>query len=546
MGSKRTVKKVKKKNRIWLVILFLLLCILAAVVKINWKEWFKEASEAENPQNAEEEPGLELNIDDEKEEGYAISSSSSQACRAGAEVLENGGNAVDAAIAMAYTLSVTEPYGSGLGGGGCMVVFDPDSGASYFYNYGAEAAQSGFSSQILIPGFVSGMESARTDLGTMELAELLKPAIEYCDGFEIGAEFETRIDSASGMLDMDSPFYQDGRWLREGDTLVQPELKQTLCILAEEGSASFYSGTIAEMLVQNTGMTKADLSCYETVKTTPVQGDYREYKILSAAAPYSGATLIQMLKMLEFLDIENPREDNSAFLIKLEQATLAAHADRLNYTADPRFGAEGEKERVTDSYVAELLNLDLEDLEIEDESEDTTGFTVIDKNGMTVACTNTLSQFWGSKVNVGGFYLNNSGNNFSSGVNGYARGKRPRTHISPTILYTDEEIIAIASPGGNAIVKVLAEVLTDVCRFGTQAQEAVDKRRVLFQNNGLVYYETGYDTECLAEIPGSGYRGIPSENHSLFGNVALSEYKKDTGYNAVTDRRRNGLCQVQQ
>lgn len=545
MAGRKPVKRVKKSVAIWKIVVLILCVVVGFVIFMISKKnnstvqssdkKIEMIIEAENNENVE--PIVE-------KQGFSISSSCTEASKAGADILEQGGNAVDAAIATAYALSVVEPYGSGLGGGGSMVIYDPDTNAYYFYNYASEAPISGSSSQILVPGFVSGMEALREDFGTMELEALLAPAIDYCDGFEINAEFENRIERASGVLGTDSVFYQNGHWLTEGETLVQPELKTTLQTLIEEGAESFYTGTIAENLVNTTSLTMDDLAAYETIKTSPVISTYRDYEIVSAAAPYSGTTLIQLLKMTEFLDIDSPEENRENFLEKLEKATLASHADRSKHVYDLRFSNDfiDENDYMTDSYIRELLNLNTDDIEIEEESEDTTGFTIIDKNGMVVACTNTLSHFFGSRVNVGGFYLNNSGVNFGLGVNARECGKRPRTHISPTILKKDGEIIAIASPGGNAIVKVLAEVIMDICRFETDPQKAVDKQRVMFKTGGVIYYETGYDTESLVKVQGSGYRAIPVENHSIFGNVALSGYQEGRGYYAVKDIRRNGNC----
>lgn len=540
MEKRRSVKKVKRRNsrKMGLKIIIAVVCIAA----IGWG--ISEFYFHENPIEVAGIKTLKDNINNSKQ--YAISTSNEHASEAGAEILEQGGNAVDAAVAIAYSLSVVEPYGSGIGGGGSMVIYDPDTETYSFYNYGSEAAVSGNSSQILVPGFVSGMEAVRSDFGTMEFDELLAPAIAYCDGFQINESFEARIERASEDLGTDSIFYKDGKWMVAGDTLKQPELKHTLQTLADEGAESFYSGTIANLLTEETDLTSEDLAAYKTIKDDPVIGTYGDYEIASAAAPFSGTTLIQMLKITEALNIENPEKDRDAFLEKLETATLASHADRMSHVYDLRFSEDAvqEEKYVTDSYINQLLNLDTQNVEIEEESEDTTAFTVIDQNGMVVACTNTLSKFFGTRKSVGGFYLNNSGANFGSGVNARAPGKRPRTHIAPTILRDKDEMIAIASPGGSEIVKILAEEIIDTCCFETDVQQAVDKRRLLFEGNGVIYYETEYDTDLLAEVQGSGYRAIPVSEHSFFGNVALSGYRKGEGFFAAKDIRRNGDCKI--
>ena len=194
--------------------------------------------------------------------------------------------------------------------------------------------------------------------------------------------------------------------------------------------------------------------------------------------------------------------------------------------------------------MAQLLDLDVSDFTEEEECEDTTGFTVIDKDGMVVACTNTLSSFFGCKKSVDGFYMNNTGYLFGSGVNAYKAGKRPRTHISPAIMVSDDEVIAVASPGGNLITKVLANVVLDVCRFGEDPQTAVDKQRVVFLHGNVLYYEVGYDTPPLATASGAGYSAVAYSYHPYFGNVAMSGCNEKDGYFAVEDVRRCGNALV--
>lgn len=479
---------------------------------------------------------------DKNANGYSISTSSEYATRAGAAILEAGGNAVDAAIAISYNLAVSEPYASGLGGGGCMVIYDPKTESFTFYNYGSEAPQSGRSWLTLVPGFVSGMEAIRADYATMTYEELLQSALECCDGVVINEISALRIKNAAASLDKSSPFYGSNGYLKEGDTLVQPELKQTLQRLINEGPASFYAGSIAQDIVNATSLTMEDLAAYQTIKTEAVVGTYGDYTIGAAAAPFSGATLIQMLKMAEMLQMPAPDEDNAQFLADLLKISQTAQYERIHNVYDLRFADSqvDQNSMVTNAYVAELLNLDVSDFTEEEECEDTTGFTVIDKDGMVVACTNTLSSFFGSKKCVDGFYMNNTGYLFGSNVNAYEAGKRPRTHISPAILVSEDEVIAVASPGGNLITKVLTNVVLDVCQFGEDPQTAVDKQRVVFLHGNVLYYETGYDTPLMAKVSGFGYSAVAYSYHPFFGNVALSGYNAEDGYFAAEDVRRCG------
>lgn len=479
--------------------------------------------------------------------GYSISSSCEYAVRAGAEILEAGGNAVDAAIAISYNLAVSEPYASGLGGGGCMVIYDPKTESFTFYNYGAEAPKSGKSKLTLVPGFVSGMEALRKDYGTMSYERLLQSALECCDGIEVSAHGALRIKNASTVLSKSTPFFHsNGSYLKEGDILKQPELKKTLQRLIDEGPESFYTGSIAKDIVAASSLTMDDLAAYEPIITEAVVGTFQEYTIGAAAAPFSGATLIQMLKMAEMLDVPDPDENSKGFLSDLLKISQTSQYERIHNICDLRFSKNklDQNSMVSDRYIAEILDLDVSFFEEEEECEDTTGFTVIDRNGMVVACTNTLSSFFGVKRSVDGFFLNNTGYLFGSNINAYQAGKRPRTHISPAILVSDDQVLAVASPGGNLITKVLANVVLDICRFGEDPQTAVEKQRVVFLRGNLLYYETGYDTPSLVKATGQGYRAIPYSYHPYFGNVALSGYNEDDGFFAVEDVRRCGSSQV--
>ena len=205
-------------------------------------------------------PGVAEGDDTPNKAKYSISTSSEYATQAGAAILEAGGNAVDAAIAISYNLAVSEPYASGLGGGGCMVVYDPETEKFTFYNYGAEAPKSGGSWLVLVPGFVSGMEMIRQDFATMSYEQLLQSALECCDGVEINENGAMRIQRAESSLSKNSPFYGENGFLKEGDVLIQPELKQTLQQLIEEGPDSFYTGTIAQDIADATSLTLEDLA----------------------------------------------------------------------------------------------------------------------------------------------------------------------------------------------------------------------------------------------------------------------------------------------
>lgn len=528
---KRVGKKKSRKTPVIVVVIIVIAAILAGMFFVKGQDEGTVTPE-----------GISDNSVQKKGMGYSISASNKEAVLAAEEILKAGGNAVDAAVAMSYALAVVEPHASGLGGGGCMVVYDPETADYYYYNYGSQSSSSGYTGKILVPGFVSGMDTVLTDLGTMELSQLIQPALALCDGYKVDSELAVYINRNTEALGEDSAFFSNGDWLVEGDILIQEELKRTIELIAEEGAEVFYEGKIAEDICKEVGLSMSDFSDYETYVTDPVVGTYNGYEIVSASMPYSGTTLVQMLKMAEMLDIKKPSVDNQAFIDMLQKITIMSHAERVNTVYD--YDAVGKTpdtaSMVSDAHIKELISEEMPDYELELESEDTTAFTIIDENGMIVSCTNTLSSFFGSKVEVDGIYLNNTARNFGTGVNAYEAGKRPRSHIAPTILRSEDEVIAIATPGGDAILKVLSTVLMDICQFDTEPQEAVDKQRLVFTGNTTISYEIGYETPAIADAYDTGYTAIPNSSHSYFGNVALSGYNKENGFYAVTDARRDG------
>ena len=235
--NRREVQRVRRKKPVFIWLFgILVFCLLGFAA---WKGGLFSSEEGKKNELSSKFPGKYETNASAGDGGYSISSTNSYALKAGEDVLKKGGNAVDAAVAMAYTLAVAEPYSSGLGGGGCMLIYDPATDEFCFYDYASEAAASGISETILVPGFVSGMEAVRQDFGTFSYGELIGYAIECCDGIVVDEILAKQISLLSEYLGVDSFFCRNGIFLEEGDLLVQDELKQTLEILAEEGADSF-------------------------------------------------------------------------------------------------------------------------------------------------------------------------------------------------------------------------------------------------------------------------------------------------------------------
>lgn len=477
--------------------------------------------------------------------GYSVSTSNAFATAVAAQVLDGGGNAVDAAIAAAYTLGIVEPYGSGIGGGGGMTIYDPVKNEYKFLDYLAQAPSSGsVHLNIGVPGFVSGMQTAYDMYGTKPFAELLQPAIDYAEnGYVVDDDLFYRINNARNSFSANNTPYAGIQ--QAGDILVQTEAANILRTIASEGSSSFYTGSISQLITASTGMDANDLASYQTLVSDAVTGSFAGYTVASASAPFSGVTLIQQLELCEILNIPNPSENPSGYLETLSKVMMACGNDRVNKLCDPRFDTkERDYQRmVSRDYVCNLFNSDYSDFEQDDEGQDTTHISIIDTNGMAVACTNTLTQFFGSKLYVNGFFLNNALRNFGTkGINNYAPGKRMRTYMCPTIFRKDNgDTIVAGTPGGTVILSVMTTVLTDNILFGTNIQDAVNKRRIVVKSLTALYYEDGFDQYPMIVDPsGLGYYAVPMSLDAYFGSMNIASFSPTIGFYATADLRRLG------
>lgn len=481
--------------------------------------------------------------------GYSVSTSNQLATEAGAQILEEGGNAIDAAIATAYALAVVEPYASGLGGSGAMMIYDPATDEYKFINYMSEAAASGaMADNIAVPGFVAGMQTAHELGGSMPLSEVLQPAIDYAEeGFEVNEMLEQRISSFIPYFNDPPECYDD---VYEGDTLIQPELANVIKTIAKEGSQDFYTGSIAQKIIDSTRFTAADLASYRAIVQEPAKGTFGGYTIAAASAPFSGAMLIQMLEMMDMLNTPDPDDDARTYLEDMVQIKTITTADRLSYLCDPRFNNKGVEYNTHTSkeYVSELLGKDYSEYVIDDDQEDTTHFSIVDKNGMTVSCTNTLASFFGAKKWVNGIFLNNAMKNFNSGVNAYAPGKRPRSFICPCIITNDQQTIAAGAPGGKVITYEVCSVVSDILLFGTDPMDAVRKQRIYIMSPTSIVMEIGLEFGQLVDPRGYGYYVSPYDSNQWFGSVNVAGYyHSNKKFFSAPDVRRNGyglVCQI--
>ena len=453
-----------------------------------------------------------------------VVSASPIASKVGAEILERGGNAVDAAVAVAFALAVTYPTAGNIGGGGFMVIHDATTGKDVAIDYREKASArahrdmyldangdviDGLSTNrhlaVAVPGTPAGLLLALDRYGTLDRATVMAPAIELAaEGFTVGFHLAQSLVRGAERLGRHAEskriFLRDGRPFKQGETFIQPELAASLSRIAADGREGFYLGETARLIVDEMHrggglILLDDLKAYQPMEREPVRGAYRGHQIVSMPPPSSGGTvLIEMLNMIEMSDVASFGHQSSGYVHVVAEAMKRAFADRARYMGDPDFGVvpvagltskEYARKRWTDfdgertRPAHELASVDPFGFE----SEETTHFSVVDENGSAVSNTYTLNFGYGSGVTVtgAGFLLNNIMDNFASkqGVpnaygliqgeaNAIAPGKRPLSSMTPTIVLEEGEVrFVTGTPGGPTIINtVLQTILFVTARTG--------------------------------------------------------------------------------
>lgn len=479
---------------------------------------------------------------------YSISTSNELATEVGEEILANGGNAVDAAVAVSYVLGVVEPYGSGIGGGGGMLIHNPSSDDFKFYDYKdiAPLSQSTKKSDVGVPGFVAGMEKVLQDYGTMDFENLIQPSIDLAkNGFTVDEDLEKVINVYSATLMNNSAYVKNGQLIKKGDKLVQEDLAKTLEYIKLNGAKGFYEDVIADNISEKSILTTDDMKSYKVDVMEPVYGEFNGYSIVSAPAPFSGITLIQTMELIEQLGESKDLNDVNNYLDALNTATDLSTYERVKKISDPNYSKVDYQSMTSKDYIKSLINLGNVEYKDDEESESTTHFSIVDKDGMVVSSTNTLGHFYGSETLVDGFYLNGTMSNFGkTGINKYLPGKKPRTFTSPTIIKKgDEFTLAIGTPGGNRIIKVLAPILVDKLYFNKDLQESINKNRVTFYSKDTILAEDNESRESIIDISYSKYPVIKSADNMYFGSVQAAGIENGK-YVGASDIRRPGKVSI--
>ena len=503
------------------------------------------------------------------------------AARVGADILRQGGNAVDAAVATAFAMAVTYPRAGNIGGGGFMVIHLKDRGEDIAIDYretapaattaetflGADGKPDNANSRdsalsIGVPGTVAGLALALEKYGSgkFTLARLLQPAIVLArDGFVLDDDMADTLPAAQRRMAKWQAsvkiFSQaDGTWLRGGDRLVQTDLAATLSAIAEQGPRGFYEGPVAEKLanaVRDAGgiMTNDDLKSYSAVIRKPVRGSYRGYDVVSMPLPSSGGTvLLESLNILEGFPLAEMTQGSPASLHLLIEAMKRAYADRARYLGDPAFVNAPVPVILSKDYAARqrasidpdraTASADAAAIKPLREGSDTTHFSVIDDFGNAVSNTYTLNFPYGVGLIAEGtgVLLNNELDDFTAapgasnafGLVGFEAnlpgpGKRPLSSMSPTILLKDgKPVLVTGSPGGSRIISTVLQVIVNVLDYHMDVLAAVSAPRLHHQwMPDEVRVERGFSEDVLAQLRAMGHHIVEPMGQTSANSIAV-------------------------
>ena len=491
---------------------------------------------------------------------YGVSAGHPEAVDTGMAVMADGGNAVDAAIATAFAVSVVEPFASGIGGGGAALVVEPANDAVAF-DYREMVPLSGQipASQTGVPGFVAGMAALHEIYGSMSFADVLAPAIELAaEGAATSQTVADLLRSAAHRLPVGQlpHLYPGGSPLATGAPLVQEDLAATLTTIADGGAAAFYEGDLAATVAGAIeGIDEPSLAAYEVDQAPAVSGTFADYRVVTTPPPLPGAALIQMLQVSEALDIGSAAPGSADFIHAIASAWRLAERFVNSDLGDPAF-VEVPVDEVTDAGRNAELAEELSPTSLAaastaspgdgggDLAGNTTHLSVVDADGMVVSMTNTITNFWGSGQYVAGFFVNDQLSRFSIGdgpANQPAAGRRSVSWSLPTVVLDDEDrpVLVLGSPGGRRIPNVLAQVLIRWALHGETLEEAVSAPRFHLEGNQLEFEQLP-SSDVADNLRSRGHAALSgAPTPWYFGSVQALEIDHDARVlSGATDTRR--------
>ena len=514
----------------------------------------------------------------------------------GARIMLEGGNAVDAAIAVSFALAVVNPQAGNIGGGGFMVVRMAD-GTAAALDYREKAPLEATRDMFLddrgnltdksvvghlaagVPGSVMGMWEAHRRFGTLPWENLVEPAAELADGFEVHERFrENILGSQRGIRRFETTaatFLPGGRVVDLGETFSQPELAATLRRIRDRGADGFYRGETADLIVAEMArgdglISHRDLEAYTAAWRDPIEFTYRGFTVLSMPPSSSGgATMAEMANILENYQLAEIPWHSTRMIHLLAESWRRSYADRNQYLADPDF-IDVPLERLTSKAYAAERAASITDratpsadvgpgLEPPREGDHTTHFSIVDAFGNAVAVTTTLNSSFGSKVTVAGagFVLNNVMDDFSAkpgtpnqfGLvqgedNAVGPGKRMLSAMTPTIVIrpNGQLFFLAGSPGGGTIITTVFQTIVNVVDYGMNVVQAVNAPRAHHQHlpDQIFYERDGLPSDVVAELESRGHTVV--ERGGISGDVQAIMVMPDGTLEAASDPRRGGAA----
>jgi gamma-glutamyltranspeptidase/glutathione hydrolase len=529
----------------------------------------------------------------EAEHGMVVSVQH-RASEIGAGILAEGGNAIDAAVAVGYALAVVDPCCGNIGGGGFMTIH-LKNGHDTFINFRETAPAAATPAMYLdptgqpvgdlsrsgylaagVPGTVMGLERAAKEYGRLARRALLAPAIALArDGFVL-SRADTNILNVKAEQFRKDPgvakifLRADGSGFEPGDRLVQTELAATLEDIALQGPDAFYKGRIPKAVetasrAKGGILTVQDFADYRTTETAPLACSYRGYRIVSAPPPSSGGTtLCEILNILEGYDLKALGFGSAQSVHLLVEAMRHAYRDRNTLLGDPAFVRNPLERLLSKDYAGEIrkaIGASATTLpaavELPREKAETTHYSVVDGEGNAVAVTYTINGAFGAAVIAPGtgFFLNNEMDDFTvkpgtanlyglvqGAANAIVPGKRPLSSMAPTLVEKDGRVfLVLGSPGGPRIITAVLEAILDIVDYGMTPPQAVDAPR--FHHQGLpdevIYEFLGLTQQTTAELRGMGYKLVEQRPWAA---VELIEIANGRFYGASDFRRPTGAA----
>ena len=520
-----------------------------------------------------------------------VASQSEIASKIGADVIRDGGTAIDAMVATGFALAVTHPTAGNIGGGG-FIVYRPASGAAVAYDFRETAPGNASATMwapggkydpqlhhnsylaVGVPGTVAGLHLAWKEQGKLPWRRLVEPAIALArDGFTVSDGLARSLKAVQRQMAKYpasvAAYTKNGVPYDAGETLRQPDLAKTLERIATNGPAGFYEGETAaliekEMRANGGIITRDDLKNYKAIRRVPVSGSYRGYEIVAMPPPSSGGvTMVEALNILEGFDLKKMGANSADAVHLMAESMKRAYADRARYLGDPDFNKDMPVDRLISKAHADELRKTINrahtvpsapaTFDWPHESNETTHVSIVDSNHNAASMTYTLEQGYGVKIVVpgGGFLLNNEMGDFNAAPglttaegligtdpNLTAPGKRMLSSMAPTILAKDGTLFMVTgSPGGRTIINTTLETIVGVIDFGLNAQEAVDAPRFHHQwlPDEINYERTGFSPDTLRELERRGHVLKPGGAQGAAQVIIYN--KSDDSLEGGTDRR---------